>query len=115
LRLGQISRTLTDPHAEINSQASEQWLRTSIGRILPLLENLPGNWYHCLVAFSPNRLPLIGAIPEFQGVHLFSGFSNPLVFVPPLAQRFAKFVSSQEDEIISQILSDRFAKASSSP
>jgi glycine/D-amino acid oxidase-like deaminating enzyme len=105
LRIGQISRTLTDPHAEVNSQASEQWLRTSIGKILPALEKLPGTRYHSLVAFNPNRLALIGAIPELESVHIFSGFSNPLVFVPPLAQRFAKFVSSQEDEIISQLLS----------
>ena len=111
LRIGQISRTLTNPHAQINSQESEQWLRTSIGKILPALENLPGTWHHCLVAFSPNRLPLIGAIPELEGIHVFSGFSNPLVLVPPLAQRFAKFVSSNEDEIVSQLLSDRSAKA----
>ncbi|BAY63138.1 hypothetical protein NIES22_32190 [Calothrix brevissima NIES-22] len=107
LRLGQISRTLTDPHAKISAQASEQWLRSSISQILPALANLPGTWYHSLVAFTPNRLPLIGAIPGFAGVHIFSGFSNPLVLIPPLAQRFAKFVSSQEDEIISQLLSTR--------
>ncbi|MDZ8053735.1 MAG: NAD(P)/FAD-dependent oxidoreductase [Aulosira sp. ZfuVER01] len=103
LRLGQISRTLTDPHAEVNSQESERWLRESIGKILPALANLPGTWHHCLVAFSPNRLPLIGAIPEFANIHIFSGFSNPLVLVPPLAQRFAKFVSGNEDEIITQL------------
>ncbi|MBD2208160.1 FAD-binding oxidoreductase [Calothrix sp. FACHB-1219] len=107
LRLGQISRTLTDPHAKINAQASEQWLRSSISQILPALANLPGTWYHSLVAFTPNRLPIIGAIPGFAGVHIFSGFSNPLVLIPPLAQRFAKFVSGQEDEIISQLLSTR--------
>ncbi|MBD2199581.1 MULTISPECIES: NAD(P)/FAD-dependent oxidoreductase [Calothrix] len=107
LRLGQISRTLTDPHAKINAQASEQWLRSSISQILPALANLPGTWYHSLVAFTPNRLPIIGEIPGFAGVHIFSGFSNPLVLIPPLAQRFAKFVSGQEDEIISQLLSTR--------
>ncbi|BAY09913.1 NAD(P)/FAD-dependent oxidoreductase [Calothrix sp. NIES-2098] len=103
LRLGQISRTLTDPHAEVNSQESEQWLRDSIGKVLPALANLPGTWHHCLVAFSANSLPLIGAIPEFSSIHIFSGFSNPLVLVPPLAQRFAKFVSGKEDEIIAQL------------
>ncbi|MBG1270293.1 NAD(P)/FAD-dependent oxidoreductase [Nostoc sp. WHI] len=104
LRLGQISRAIADPHAKINSEASEKWLRKSIGQVLPALENLPGTWYHCLVAFSSNRLPLIGAIPEFKGVHIFSGFSNPLVIVPPLAQRFAKFASGKEDEIITALL-----------
>ncbi|OUL23234.1 FAD-binding oxidoreductase [Nostoc sp. 106C] len=106
LRLGQISRTLTDPHAEVDSQESENWLRESIGQVLPALANLPGTWHHCLVAFSSNSLPLIGAIPEFASIHIFSGFSNPLVLVPPLAQHFAKFVSGK-DEIISQLLSDR--------
>ncbi len=66
--------------------------------MLPALANLPGTWHHCLVAFSANRLGLIGEIPEFKGVHIFSGFSNPLVLVPPLARRFAKFVCGQEEE-----------------
>lgn len=106
LCLGQISRTLTDPYAEVNSQESEKWLRESIGQVLPALANLPGTWHHCLVAFSGNRLPLIGAIPEFKGVHIFSGFSNPLVLVPPLTRRFAKFVSGKEDEIMTQLWSN---------
>lgn len=104
LRLGQISRVLTNPHALVNSQESEQWLRQSVGQILPKLGNLPGTWHHCLVAFSKNNLPVIGAVPEFEGIYIFSGFSNPLVFVPPLAKRFAKFVSGKEDEIIAELL-----------
>jgi glycine/D-amino acid oxidase-like deaminating enzyme len=106
LRLGQISRTLTDPYAEVDSQESEKWLRESIGQVLPELANLPGTWHHCLVAFNPNRLGLIGEIPEFKGVHIFSGFSNPLVLVPPLARRFAKFVSGEDDEIITHLWSN---------
>ncbi|WP_373526535.1 NAD(P)/FAD-dependent oxidoreductase [Nostoc sp.] len=104
LRLGQISRAIADPHAKVNSEISEKWLRKSVGEILPALENLRGNWYHCLVAFGSNKFPLIGAIPEFRGVHVFSGFSNPLVIVPPLAQRFAKFASGKKDEIITKML-----------
>ncbi|MBE9204973.1 FAD-binding oxidoreductase [Nostoc sp. LEGE 06077] len=100
LRLGQISRVLTNPHAQVNSEESEQWLRNSIVSVLPTLGNLPGTWHHCLVAFSNNRLPVISAMPELKGVHIFSGFSNPLVFVPPLAQRFANFVTGKEDEVI---------------
>ncbi|GBE93518.1 NAD(P)/FAD-dependent oxidoreductase [Nostoc cycadae] len=100
LRLGQISRVLTNPHAQVNSEDSEQWLRNSILSVLPTLGNLPGTWHHCLVAFSNNRLPVISAVPELKDVHIFSGFSNPLVFVPPLAQRFANFVTGTEDEII---------------
>jgi glycine/D-amino acid oxidase-like deaminating enzyme len=103
LRLGQISRVLTDPRAKVNSEDSEHWLRKSIAQVLPTLANLPGTWHHCLVGFSNNRLPLIGAIPGFESVHVFSGFSNPLVLVPPLAQHFANFAAGNEDEIITQL------------
>lgn len=102
LRLGQISRVLTDVDADINHEESERWLRQSISQILPTLGDLPGDWHHCLVAFSSSGLPVIGAIPEFTGVHIFSGFSNPLVLIPPLAQRFAQFLSGTEDDIIPQ-------------
>ncbi|MDZ8078104.1 MAG: FAD-binding oxidoreductase [Nostoc sp. DcaGUA01] len=105
LRLGQISRVLTNPHAEVNSQASERWLRESVGEVLPALGNLPGTWHHCLVAFSNNQFPLIGTVPGFESIHVFSGFSNPLVIVPPLAERFAKFATGKEDEIIKEIKS----------
>ncbi|MFN6498685.1 MAG: NAD(P)/FAD-dependent oxidoreductase [Nostoc sp. DedQUE01] len=105
LRLGQISRVLTNPHAEVNSQASERWLRESVGEVLPALGNLPGTWHHCLVAFSNNQFPLIGTVPGFESIHVFSGFSNPLVIVPPLAERFAKFATGKEDEIIAEIKS----------
>ncbi|MEH1986680.1 NAD(P)/FAD-dependent oxidoreductase [Nostoc sp.] len=104
IRIGQISRAIADPHAEVNSDVSEKWLRKGAGQILPALEHLPGTWYHCLVAFSSNQLPLIGAIPGFERVHVFSGFSNPLVLIPPLAKRFANFATGQEDEIIKQML-----------
>jgi glycine/D-amino acid oxidase-like deaminating enzyme len=107
LRIGQISRVLTNPQAEINSTASEQWLRESITNILPSLGNLPGTWHHCLVAFTQDKLPLIGAISELSGLHIFSGFSSPFLFVPPLAVRFANFVSGQKDEIIKQMSPDR--------
>ncbi|MBW4612875.1 MAG: FAD-binding oxidoreductase [Desmonostoc vinosum HA7617-LM4] len=103
LRLGQISRVLTDPHAKVNAKESETWLRKSITQILPSLGNLPGTWHHCLVAFSNNRLPLIGAIPQSPNIHLFSGFSNPLVMVSPLAKHFANFAATKQDEIITQI------------
>jgi glycine/D-amino acid oxidase-like deaminating enzyme len=108
LRIGQISRVLTDPHAVVNSALSEAAMRRSIGEILPVLENLPGSWHHCLVAFSSDRLPLIGTIPGWDGIHVFSGFSNPLVFVPPLAQRFARWATGKEDEVIKQLSPARF-------
>jgi glycine/D-amino acid oxidase-like deaminating enzyme len=107
LRLGQISRVLTNPQAEIDSAASEKWLRESIRQILPTLGNIPGKWHHCIAAFTHDKLPLIGAIGEFSGLHIFSGFSSPFIFLPPIAVRFAKFVSGQEDEIIKQMSPER--------
>lgn len=107
IRVGQLSRVLTNPNAKIDSIQSETALRASIGQVLPALRNLPGTWYHCLVGFSSDRLPLIGAIPGFEGIHVFSGFSNPLAIIPPLAQRFANWATGQEDEIIAQLLPGR--------
>lgn len=103
LRLGQHSRVLTDPNAKIDPAASEAAIRASVGQVLPGLGNLPGTWHHCLVGFSRDRLPLIGAIPGIESVHIFSGFSNPLVIVPPLAQRFAIWAAGQNDEALAQL------------
>jgi glycine/D-amino acid oxidase-like deaminating enzyme len=38
-----------------------------------------------------------------EGVYIFSGFTNPLVFVPPLAKRFANWAAGEEDDIIAQL------------
>ncbi|MCG6138044.1 MAG: FAD-binding oxidoreductase [Nostoc sp. LLA-1] len=103
IRLGQISRILTDPQAKVNAQLSERWLRNSITQVLPSLGNLPGTWHHCLVEFTQTRLPLIGAIPGFANIHVFTGFSSPLAMVPSLAERFAKFAAGNEDEILAQL------------
>lgn len=103
IRMGQISRVLTEPFAAINSAASESAIRTQVGNILPALAQLPGTWHHCLVAFGANNLPVVGAIQGVEGVYIFSGFTNPLVFIPPLAQRFAQWVMGKEDQIIAQL------------
>ena len=104
IKLGQISRVITDPNAKIDLKHSENTIRTQVGKILPALANLPGTCHHCLVAFSYNQLPVIGKIPGIEGISIFSGFSNPLVFVPPLAQRFANFAAGQNEPIINQLL-----------
>ncbi|MGA7935767.1 MAG: FAD-binding oxidoreductase [Kovacikia sp.] len=109
LRIGQLSRTLTDPAAAIDAAQSEAEIRTQVGKILPALRDLPGTWHHCLIAFSCDQLPLVGAIPQVEGVHLFSGFSNPLVIVPILARRFANHMASEQDEIIPQLSPGRFS------
>lgn len=103
LRMGQISRVLTNPYAKVDSAVSEAAIRSQVGSILPALEKLPGSWHHCLVAFSSNRLPLVGALRHIERVYVFSGFTNPLVFVPPLAKRFANWATGQDDSIINQL------------
>ncbi|OLP17141.1 FAD-dependent oxidoreductase [Leptolyngbya sp. 'hensonii'] len=103
LRIGQISRVLTDPYAQPNPVQSEAEMRLGIGTLLPALQDLPGTWHHCLVAFSHDRLPLIGPLPGLDGIHLFSGFSNPLAIVPPLAQRFAQWANDRSDPLIPQL------------
>jgi glycine/D-amino acid oxidase-like deaminating enzyme len=105
--IGQLTRII-NLHQIPDQSQSEAYLRQGIGEILPALQELPGSWHHCLVAFSSDRLPLIGSIPEYPHIHVFSGFSNPLVIVPPLAQRFAKWVTGQKDGIIAQLSPTRF-------
>lgn len=103
LRIGQVSRTLTDPNAPIDAVQSEAALREKVGRVLPAIAQLPGTWHRCLVAFSSDRLPLVGAVSPWQGLHLFSGFSNPLAIVPPLARRFAKAAAGQPDDLLTAL------------
>lgn len=112
LRIGQISRTLSNPHAGIDPQSSEADLRRAIGKVLPALEKLPGTWHRCLVAFSGDRLPLMGAL-EVRGLHLFSGMSNPLVIIPPLAEKFANWATGMSDDLMSQLSPMRSYKSES--
>lgn len=108
LRIGQLSRILTDPYAKVDSSASEAAIRTQVGKILPALEKLPGTWHHCLVAFSSDRLSVVGPLSNVEGAYVFSGLSTPLVFVPPLAKHFANWATGQDDSIINQLsFSDR--------
>ncbi len=93
IRMGQTSRVLSNPHAQVDDQAHEQQLRSTLAQTLPTLANQPGHWRSCLVAFSHDHLPLVGAVPGYEGLHVFSGFSNPLMIVPPLARRFAQHLT----------------------
>lgn len=108
IRIGQLSRVLSDPNATVDRAESEVAIRAGVGKFLPALENLPATWHDCLVAFSCDRLPLIGAIPNIEGIHIFSGFSNPLVFVPPLAKRFANCAVGEKDPLIPKLSPSRF-------
>jgi len=107
LCLGQISYINTNPDAGLDSVKSEAILRENIGKILPDLENVAGNWHHCLVSFSKDNLPLVGTVPQSKNIHIFSGFSNPLVIIPPLARRLANYLLGNEDEILNNLSPQR--------
>ncbi len=108
LCLGQISFVNTNPDADFDAEKSEAVLRENICKILPELENIKGTCHHCLVTFSKDNLPLIGKVTQSNNIHVFSGFSNPLVFIPPLARRFANYLAGNEDEIIAELSPQRF-------
>ncbi|MEL6460134.1 MAG: FAD-binding oxidoreductase [Cyanobacteria bacterium J06621_15] len=108
LRLGQISYINTNLDANLNSAKSETTLRENIGKMLPDLENVTGKWHHCLVTFSKDNLPLVGTVPQSNNIHVFSGFSNPLVIIPPLARRFANSFIGNGDKIIKNLSPKRF-------
>jgi glycine/D-amino acid oxidase-like deaminating enzyme len=108
LRIGQFTRALTDPQPQVDAIESEAAMRSGIGEIMPALRDVPGRWRNCLVAFSGDSLPLIGALPDAPHLHLFTGFSNAFVMLPPLARRFAQQVAGRSDEFLGQMLPGRF-------
>lgn len=112
VRLGQVSRTFTDPQTCFDAAISEAAMRQAVGQVLPALQDLPGKWHSCLVAFSGDGLPLIGALPHVQGIHIFSGFSNPFSILPPLARRFAAHATGAADDLMAQLAPDRFTSSS---
>ncbi|MDR9405128.1 MAG: FAD-dependent oxidoreductase, partial [Halothece sp. Uz-M2-17] len=89
LCIGQISRTLSDLDATINADTSEAWLREEIGTLLPALKDVPAKWHRCVIAFSPHQQSIVGKLKNYEGIHLFSGFTSPLLFAPVLARQFA--------------------------
>jgi glycine/D-amino acid oxidase-like deaminating enzyme len=97
--LGQISQVRTNTTAKIDSNLAEKRIRQGIGNILPELQNVPGKLHHCLVAFSPDSNFLVGKIENFSGLHVFSGFTSTFVFAPPLAKRFASWVTDDYEQM----------------
>ncbi|MDJ0598730.1 MAG: FAD-binding oxidoreductase [Crocosphaera sp.] len=97
--LGQISQIITNPQANFDRHLAEKTIREGVGKILPKLENLPGKLHNCLVAFCPGANFLVGKIDHFQGLHLFSGFTSTFVFAPPLAKRFASWVTEDAEKM----------------
>ncbi len=106
--MGQISRTLTEPEPEVDPASSESTIRRGIGQLVPALKEVPGTWHQVLVSFSRDRNPLVGPIPGITGLQLFTGFSGPFVYVPPIAERFAKAAAGQEDNLLSSFSPGRF-------
>jgi glycine/D-amino acid oxidase-like deaminating enzyme len=109
IRCGQLSRVLTDPYAVVDPIASEAAIRNDVSKVLPKVGELKGKWRNCLVAFSSDGLPLIGAIPQYENLHLFSGFTSPTVYVPTLSQRFVRHLKGIDDPIITALSPQRFA------
>jgi glycine/D-amino acid oxidase-like deaminating enzyme len=106
---GQLSRVLTDPYAAIDPIESELAIRTYVSKVLPKIGELKGKWRNCLVAFSSDNLPLVGALKECENLHLFSGFTSPTVYVPTLSRRFAEHAKGNPDEIIDALSPQRFS------
>lgn len=98
--MGQISQIRTDPDAAIDAAASEAAIRRAVGKVLPSLEKVPGTWHSCLVAFSKKSHFLVGKVDGVEGLHIFSGFTSPLVLAPPLARHFAGWAAGENDEMI---------------
>jgi glycine/D-amino acid oxidase-like deaminating enzyme len=107
--IGQISRTLTTPEPEVSPESSENTIRQGIGEIIPTLKGVPGNWHQVLVSFSRDRNPLVGPVPGISGLQIFTGFSGPFVYVPPIAERFAKAATGQPDDLLEAFAPGRFA------
>ena len=117
LRIGQLSMAHTNPHLERDLKQSEISIREQVNKVLPAIASVRGSCHHCLVAFSPDSLPLIGKVAGniagniAENIYLFSGFTSPFVYVPTLAKRFALSVSGNFDPLISQLSPQRFGNS----
>lgn len=115
LRFGQISRTQTSLTPHSSPEASEQWMRSELAKILPKVAQVPGRWVTCTVAFSVDHLPLVGPVGDDRRIQVFSGFSNPMALVPATAKRFAHQLASdkniganEDDKGLQTLLPSRF-------
>lgn len=105
LCMGQVSAISPNPNAKFDPAIAEAQIREQVGNLLPLLEDIPGKCYHCLVAFNNQGIALVGNLANQKGLYLFSGFTSTLVFAPILARRFAKWTQGKDDPIIDQLQS----------
>ncbi|GAB4142715.1 MAG: hypothetical protein Fur0046_19410 [Cyanobacteria bacterium J069] len=108
IRIGQVTRMISSLEPSVDAAASETNLRQAVGRFLPSLKDAPGTWSRCPVAFTGDRLPLVGPVPGAEGIYLFSGFSNPFALMPPLARRYAHHLTGQADPLLAGVSPARF-------
>lgn len=109
-RIGQISRFHTSYKPPVDAATSEAKMRAAMEQRMPKLTGTPGSWRHCLVTFSQDGLPLLGAVPGVDGLQLFSGFTGPFALVPPVAQRYARSLTGCTDNLVDQMTIARFVK-----
>lgn len=108
IRVGQVSRAVSDVEPVVDAAASAAALQAGVGRVLPALKSQPSTWGRCVVAFSGDRLPLVGTLPQLEGLHLFSGFSNPFALLPAIARRYARHVTGTPDDLLAPFSPTRF-------
>ncbi len=113
IKIGQPSYVHPNPEFKFDLKENEKILRDRVGNILPKLADLSANYHYCLVAFSSDSLPLIGALPELPNTHLFTSFTSPMIYAPPLAQRFAQDFAQNKtgnkDQLFSKFSPLRFS------
>ena len=107
-RIGQISRFHTSYEPPVEAEESKEKMLGAIAQQIPKLNAVPGDWRHCLVSFTQDGLPLLGSVPDVDGLSLFSGFTGPFALVPPVAKRYAQWINQKSDSLIEQMLIDRF-------
>lgn len=105
LCLGQISVLALEPQMQFDLAAAEAKIRQEVGHILPLVADIPGKCHSCLVAFNNRGIALVGEIPNFSSLYLFSGFTSTLVYAPVIARRFASSMNGNPDQVIEQLQS----------
>jgi glycine/D-amino acid oxidase-like deaminating enzyme len=103
LCFGQISQIITNINAQVQEEVSEQRIREAVGKILPALSSLEGECHNCKIAFSQGMPFQVGKIRALKGLSIFSGFTSPFVFVPPLAKHFANYLVKGRDEVIDSL------------
>ena len=107
VRIGQISRIHTALEPALNATAGERAIRAGIAPLIPALAAAPGQWRACRVAFSPDGLPVAGAIPGMTGAFVFSGFTSSFALAPAAAVHLARWVTTGQSNLMPTLLPER--------